>query len=81
MWPGADATRPNFPPKRCPGTYRRAAHNPDNLKSGITKACFFEPQVQRTYAEMLRHYGAAPLPARPAKPRDKTWTSYCTSLR
>lgn len=44
---------------------------PDNVKSGIIKACFFEPQVQRTYAEMLRHYGAAALPARPAKPRDK----------
>jgi transposase len=44
---------------------------PDNLKSGITKACFYEPQVQRTYADMLRHYGVAPLPARPVKPRDK----------
>lgn len=44
---------------------------PDNVKSAIIKACFFEPQVQRSYAEMLRHYGAAPLPARPAKPRDK----------
>jgi len=44
---------------------------PDNLKSGVVKACLFEPQVQRTYAEMLGHYGAAPLPARPVKPKDK----------
>ena len=44
---------------------------PDNLKSGIVKACFFEPEVQRTYAEMLAHYQAAAVPARPYKPRDK----------
>jgi transposase len=24
----------------------------DNLKSGITKACFYEPTVNRTYAEI-----------------------------
>jgi transposase len=27
----------------------------DNLCSGITKACFYEPQVNRTYAEMAAH--------------------------
>ena len=43
----------------------------DNLKSGITKACFHEPAVNRSYAEMARHYGTAILPARPYKPRDK----------
>jgi len=43
----------------------------DNLKAGITKACFHEPVVNRTYADMARHYGAAILPARPHKPRDK----------
>ena len=43
----------------------------DNLKSGITKACFYEPTVNRTYAEMAAHYGTAVLPARPYKPRDK----------
>jgi hypothetical protein len=25
----------------------------DNLRSGITKACFYEPAVNRTYAEMV----------------------------
>ena len=44
---------------------------PDNLRSGITRACFFEPEIQRTYAEMLDHYQAAGVPARPYKPRDK----------
>ena len=43
----------------------------DNLKSGITKACFYEPTVNRTYADMARHYGTAIIPARPYKPRDK----------
>ena len=44
---------------------------PDNLKSGITKACFYDPGVNRSYAEMAAHYGTAIVPARPYKPRDK----------
>ena len=43
----------------------------DNLKSGITKACFYEPGVNRAYAEMAEHYDTAIVPARPRKPRDK----------
>ncbi len=43
----------------------------DNLKSGITRACFYEPAVNRTYADMAAHYGTAIVPARPRKPRDK----------
>ena len=43
----------------------------DNLKAGITKACFHEPMVNRTYADAARHYGTAIVPARPYKPRDK----------
>jgi len=44
----------------------------DNLKSGITRACFYEPMVNRTYAAMAAHYGTAVIPARPYKPRDKS---------
>lgn len=44
---------------------------PDNLKSGVTKACRYEPGVNRTYEEMAAHYGVAVVPARRAKPRDK----------
>jgi transposase len=40
-------------------------------KSGITKACFYEPGVNRAYAEMAVHYDTAIVPARPRKPRDK----------
>lgn len=43
----------------------------DNLKAGVTKACFHEPGINRTYAEMAAHYGTAVIPARPYKPRDK----------
>jgi transposase len=44
---------------------------PDNLKSGVTKTCRYEPGVNRTYEEMAQHYGVAVVPARPRKPKDK----------
>lgn len=43
----------------------------DNLKSGVIKACFYEPSVNRTYADMAAYYSTAIVPARPKKPRDK----------
>jgi len=36
-------------------------------------------EVNRSYAEMAAHYGTAIVPARPYKPRDKAFASYCTS--
>ena len=44
---------------------------PDNLKSAVTKPCFYEPELNTTYADMAQHYGVAIIPARPYKPRDK----------
>lgn len=44
---------------------------PDNLKSGINKACRYEPDVNQNYAEMISYYDSAVLPARPYKPQDK----------
>jgi transposase len=44
---------------------------PDNLRSGVNKACRYEPLLNTSYHEMLAHYGTAALPARPYKPRDK----------
>jgi transposase len=44
---------------------------PDNPKVAVIKACFYDPQVNRTYGEMAAHYGTALLPARPRRPRDK----------
>jgi transposase len=48
-----------------------AALVPDQLKSGVTRACRYEPGIQRTYEEMAQHYGTTVLPARPYKARDK----------
>lgn len=44
----------------------------DNLKSGVTKACFYDPVINRTYADLAAHYDTAVVPARPRKPRDKS---------
>jgi len=44
---------------------------PDNLKSGVTTANRYEPEVNRTYADLARHYGAVVIPARVASPSDK----------
>lgn len=44
---------------------------PDNPKVAVIRACFYDPQVNRTYAEMAAHYDTAVLPARPRRPRDK----------
>src|SRR5580658_3949780 len=44
---------------------------PDNTRTAVIKACFYDPLVNRTYAEMAVHYDTAILPARPRKPRDK----------
>ncbi|MDQ6901320.1 MAG: hypothetical protein M3072_17790 [Candidatus Dormibacteraeota bacterium] len=44
---------------------------PDNLKSGITKACWYEPEVNPSYLELARRYNTVILPTRTAKPRDK----------
>lgn len=44
---------------------------PDNLKSGVQKACRYEPVINTTYREMSKHYGCVVIPARVRKPKDK----------
>ena len=44
---------------------------PDNLKSGVQKASFYDPEINRSYGAMAAHYEVGILPARPKKPRDK----------
>src|SRR5229473_469851 len=44
---------------------------PDQLKSGVTVPCRYEPGLQKTYEEFARFAGTVVLPARPGKPRDK----------
>ena len=45
---------------------------PDNLKVGVTKPNFYDPDINRSYQELAEHYGTVILPARVRKPRDKS---------
>jgi transposase len=47
------------------------ATTPDNLRAGVTKACYYDPELNPSYAELARHYGTVILPTRVARPRDK----------
>lgn len=44
---------------------------PDNLKSGVSKTCCYEPDANPSYHAFANHYGIAVIPARSRKPRDK----------
>src|SRR3989338_10269053 len=35
---------------------------PDNLKSGVAKACRYEPDLNPTYQDLASHYGFAVIP-------------------
>lgn len=43
----------------------------DNLKSGVTSPCRYEPEINRTYADMIAHYETVVIPARVRRPQDK----------
>lgn len=45
---------------------------PDNLKSGVTNPCRYEPDINPTYSDLAGHYGVAVIPARVRKPKDKS---------
>jgi transposase len=44
---------------------------PDNLKSGVKEATFYEPRINPTFWEFAACYQFTELPTRPRKPRDK----------
>lgn len=44
---------------------------PDNLRSGVSKACRYEPDINLTYLDLAEYYGTVVIPARPYKSRDK----------
>jgi transposase len=48
-----------------------AAVVPDNWRTGVTKACWYEPDLNPTYRDLAEHYDTVILPTRVAKPRDK----------
>lgn len=44
---------------------------PDNLRSGVSKAHRYDPDLNQTYYEMALHYNIAIIPTRTVSPRDK----------
>jgi len=44
---------------------------PDNTKSGVTTASYYDPVLNRSYHELARHYSIAVIPTRVRRPRDK----------
>ena len=44
---------------------------PDNLKSGVTHPCRYEPDINPTYQDLAEHYDTTVIPARVKKPKDK----------
>lgn len=44
---------------------------PDNLRSAVTKASWFEPILNETFEDFLHHYDTAGIPTRPGEPKDK----------
>ena len=44
---------------------------PDNLKSGVIKPCFYEPELNESYRDLSHHYGTAIIPAHVRKPKHK----------
>ena len=44
---------------------------PDNLKSGVSKVCRYEPDINPTYHDLANHYQTVVIPARVRKPREK----------
>lgn len=44
---------------------------PDNLRSGVTSPCRYEPDINQTYLDLANHYKVSVIPARVRKPRDK----------
>ncbi len=44
---------------------------PDNLETGVSKANWYSPTIQKNYHEMAEHYDTVILPARPLRPKNK----------
>jgi transposase len=40
---------------------------PDNTRTGVTKSCRYEPDLNPTYSEMATHYSVAVLPGTASK--------------
>ena len=45
---------------------------PDNLRSGVSYSCRYDPDANPTYRGFAEHYGTAIMPARVRRPQDKS---------
>lgn len=45
---------------------------PENLRSGVTRSCRYEPDLNPTYQQFAAHYNTVVVPASPYKPKDKS---------
>ena len=54
---------------------------PDNLRAGVTKACWYDPEINPSYLELAQHYGTVILPTRIAHPRDYPEDSVIPRIR
>lgn len=41
---------------------------PDNLKSGVSKPCFYDPEINPTYQDLAEYHDTTVIPARPKHP-------------
>ena len=53
---------------------------PDNLKSAVTKAHRYDPQINASYQDMAGHYNTVVIPARPYRPKDKSKVELAVKL-
>ena len=44
---------------------------PDQWRAGVSRPCYWEPELNRTYQDWAAHNGVAVVPARPRHARDK----------
>jgi len=52
----------------------------DNLKSAVTRACKYEPEINRSLKEFACHYGCAINPTRTYSPQDKALVENAVNL-
>ena len=48
-----------------------ATITPDNLKSGVSKAHRYDPDINPAYVQLIRYFGITATPARVRRPKDK----------
>ena len=53
---------------------------PDNLKSAVTKAHRYDPEINGSYQDMAEHYNTVVIPARPYSPKDKSKVELAVKL-